>query len=141
MSRKFPSSAIKRAYKNLDVANGQRKKSTEYEMSHSLAAGARFQSGGKLIPGCGHAGQSRASSPGFVPSIPPSSCPRPPRFNPFKFRHWRMIRMNSSYRSWESSVKKKELEYCLKRTYSTRIHTNVVSVPGKRVAKLVACAL
>ena len=38
-------------------------------MSHSLAAGARFQSGGKLIPGCRHAGQSRANSPSLVPSI------------------------------------------------------------------------
>ena len=38
------------------------------------------------------------------------------------------------------STKKKEF-MLFKTTYWTGIHTNVVSVPGKRVAKLIACAL
>ena len=54
------------------------------------------QPGSKLIPGWGHAGHSRVSSPGRVPWILPSSCARPPRFSCFRFCHWWMIHMNSS---------------------------------------------
>ena len=43
----------------------QRKKDTYWNSGDAWS-----QSSGKLIPGCGHAGQMRASSPGFVPAIP-----------------------------------------------------------------------
>ena len=63
---------------------------------HLCSSGVDSQPGSKLIPGWGHAGHSRVSSPGLVPLMPLSSCAQPPHFSCFRFCHWWTICMNSS---------------------------------------------
>ena len=63
---------------------------------HLCSSGIDSQPGDKLIPGWGHAGHSRVSSPGLVPLMPLSSCAQPPHFSCFRFCHWWTICMNSS---------------------------------------------
>lgn len=48
--------------------------------THLRSSGAAAQSSGRLISGCGQAGQSTAHSPKRVAPIPSGSCPRPARF-------------------------------------------------------------
>lgn len=67
--------------------------------TYCLFSGISFHVGGKFFPGCGHAGQSRAHSPGFVPAGPSAACPRPKRLSISRLPHCLVMRRNSWYRS------------------------------------------
>ncbi|KAG6818425.1 hypothetical protein H0H93_005083 [Arthromyces matolae] len=64
----------------------------------NLSASEAFsQPSGKLTPGRGHVRHGTTSSPSFVASTPPISCPLPPLFKSFRCRHWIAIRTNGLY--------------------------------------------
>ena len=65
-----------------------------------FSGGAVTQSSGKLIPGCGHARQRTANSPGAVFEIPSGKCPRPARMKAFKFLHSRTMFASAWRRSY-----------------------------------------
>ena len=96
LSLKFPSTVMKRAYKNLLECEPQEDNTRTTDTTHNKGP-AFSQSLGRLHQGWGQAGHLTISSPWDVPEIPWWSCPRPPHLMDIKFLHILNTQCISSY--------------------------------------------
>ncbi len=91
--RKFTSTAMNRQYSHYFFLNHL--SLVTHNEGHKFPYQFYNHPSGKLMCGCGHAGQWSTSSPGWVPSIWPGSCPRPKCFSARRWHHSHMIRRNA----------------------------------------------
>jgi hypothetical protein len=94
---------IKSEEKSIDKA-GNNESIFSYQLTlqtYAFSKGTFSQLAGRFLPGCGQAGQSSASSPGFVALMRSSLvlCVHPPCLSSIRYCHWRVIHKNSLYRS------------------------------------------